>query len=63
METGPTPSPAGRVCLKNYRRASTLILPLVVVFTLLVFVTADNRAGKALRRKSADEEQDPKAAA
>lgn len=45
--------------MKNSRRASTLILPLVVVFTLLVFVTSEgNRAGKARRRKSADAEQD-----
>jgi hypothetical protein len=45
--------------LKNSRNASTLIWPLVAVFTLLVFVTSEGqRTGKARHRKSGDEEQD-----
>ena len=44
--------------MKNHRSASTLILPLVAAFTLFVFATSEgNRAGKARRRKSAEEEQ------
>jgi hypothetical protein len=50
-------SPAGRVCLKNNRRASAFIWPLVVAFSLLVIVTSEaNRTGKPRRRKSRDEE-------
>jgi hypothetical protein len=42
--------------LKNHRRASTLIWPLVVVFTLFVLVSAEgNRTGKMDRRKSAED--------
>ena len=50
-------SPAGRVCLKNKRRAP--FWPLVAAFTLLVVVTSEaNRTGKPKRRKSEDEEQE-----
>jgi hypothetical protein len=43
--------------LKNHRRASAPIWPLVAAFTLLLVVTKEaNRGGKSKLRKSADEE-------
>jgi hypothetical protein len=45
--------------LKNNKRTSTPIWPLVVAFTLLAVVTSEaHRTGKPGRRKSTDEEQD-----
>ena len=46
--------------MKNNKRASTPIWPLVVAFTLLVVVTSEaHRAAKLGRRKSVEEEQEP----
>lgn len=60
MESSPAArSPAWRVCLKRIRRASTLIWPLVVAFSLFVIFTSEpGRTGKPRRRESTDEEQE-----
>lgn len=45
--------------MKNHRRASAVIWPFVVAFTLLIFVTSKgNRTGNTGRRKSTDVEED-----